>query len=80
MLADSSDGFSSIPDASENLQRAWAELTTIMRECNVTFFRSKQATLDLIRSGEHLAILDQFRPVLRGWLARFESIDGRSTL
>ena len=48
-----------VPDPMENLQRAWAELTTIMRMSNETIFRSKQITMDKIRNGEYIGHLNK---------------------
>lgn len=64
------------PDASEKVQRAWAELTALMSQSNAEIFASKQMTHDRIQTGTYLRFLESYWPRLREWLQRFESVDG----
>ena len=60
----------------ENVQRAWAEITALMRQSNAEMFESKAITRDKIQKGEYLKFLEAHGPRLADWKARFERIDG----
>jgi len=60
--------------AQEQIQRAWAELTAIMRRINADLFRTRELTMQSINSGDYMAIVKGFWDNLRQWLVRFESI------
>jgi hypothetical protein len=62
------------PEPSEKIQRAWAELTAIMRQTNAEMFQSKQQTRDRIQTGAYLGFLEAYGPRMKTWLERFESI------
>ena len=59
----------------ENLQRAWAEITALMRQSNAEMFESKSLTREKIQKGEYLQFLQAYWPRLREWLDKFESIN-----
>ena len=59
----------------DRIQRAWAELTALMRQSNTELFESKQRTFDSIKSGEYMKFLEKYVPKLRTWKERFEQTD-----
>lgn len=62
----------------ENIQRAWAEITALMRQSNAEMFESKAMTRDKIQNGEYLEFLESHGPKLADWKARFERMNGMS--
>ena len=57
----------------DRIQRAWAELTTLIRASNAEMFGSRERTLESTRNGEYLPFLERFWPRLRQWLEKFEN-------
>lgn len=53
----------------------WVDIASIMRVSNLRLFPSKSETMGLIRSGEYLELLAQFRPMLHSWWTRFEKLN-----
>ena len=52
----------------------WTEITRIMRVTNLRLFPSESQTMDLIRSGEYIGLLQQFQPILRSWWEKFQRL------
>ena len=61
--------------SADRTQRAWAELTALMRQSNTELFDSKQRTNDSIKSGEYMKFLERYVPKLNAWKQRFEQTD-----
>ena len=61
----------------ENVQRAWAEITTLMKKSNEDLFASPEATNKMIQTGQYFGLLNEYHSKIRGWLRLFEGIDGR---
>ena len=59
----------------ENVQRAWAEITALMRQSNAEMFESRSLTREKIQNGEYLQFLQAYWPKLREWLDKFETIN-----
>ena len=62
----------------DKIQRAWAELTTIIRQSNTEMFESKRRTRQAVDSGEHFQFMDKFKPKLQEWKDRLEQTDSKS--
>ena len=60
----------------DRIQRAWAELTNLMRETNVGMFESKRRTEDAVADGSYMKFLEKYTPRLRTFRERFESTGG----
>ena len=66
-------------DVLSSVQRAWAEITSLMRITNTDLFASKATTREMIHSRRYLEHLKEFGPALKNWLARFETLSGKSS-
>ena len=63
----------------DKIQRAWAELTTLIRESNTELFESNQRVEDSLLLGYYLEYVQRFNEKLRIWKSRFEQTEGLSS-
>ena len=59
----------------DKVQRAWAELTALIRLSNTELFESQQRTQQSIQSGAYIDYIEKFNPLLAIWKGRFEQTD-----
>lgn len=52
----------------------WVDLTMFMTNSAELLFPNKTATRELMRSGRYVALLENFRPLLRSWKTAFEAL------
>ena len=64
--------------AGDRIQRAWAELTNLMRETNVNMFDSNRRTEDAVADGSYFGFLEKYNPLLRTFRERFDSTGGKA--
>lgn len=63
----------------DNIQRAWAELTTLIRETNTLVFESKYKVRYCIQSGNYMDFIEKFAAKLENWKERFDQTKDRSS-
>ena len=59
----------------DKVQRAWAELTALIRLSNTELFESQQRMQQSIQSGAYLDFIEKFNPKLANWKERFEQTE-----
>ena len=62
-------------DPIDMIQQSYVEVTSIMKECNVRLFPSKEETGRLIQTGNYIPILQDIHPMLFTWRERFDRMD-----
>lgn len=63
-----------IADPIEPMQECWMGIADLMYKANEEIFLSKQYTHDLTSSGQYIAAIARFKPMLQKWKANFESV------
>ena len=59
-------------DLQDTVFQCWVDLTMLMKYCGEQCFPSRVGTRDLMRSGKYVSVLENLRPILRGWKEGFE--------
>ncbi|KAF8423473.1 hypothetical protein BGX38DRAFT_1048964, partial [Terfezia claveryi] len=59
-------------DLQDTVFQCWVDLTMLMKYCGEQCFPSRVGTRDLMRSGKYVTVLENLRPILRGWKEGFE--------
>lgn len=53
----------------------WVDLTMLMNSSSELLFPSRSITKQIMRSGQYVALLEHFQPLLRNWKNEFESLN-----
>lgn len=54
---------------------SWVELTMLMNKSSEVLFPSRAGTREIMRSGQYMALLNHFRPLLQQWLEGFMQLN-----
>ncbi|KAL8656152.1 MAG: hypothetical protein Q9210_000437 [Variospora velana] len=54
-------------DSVDLIQECWLEMTMIMKACNTSLFPSRDYAQAMIESGEYVALLEQFQPLMNSY-------------
>lgn len=63
--------------ATDKIQRAWAELTALMRSSNTEMFESKTRTHEAIQNGTYMDFLEEYGPRLKEWKSKFDKTESK---
>jgi hypothetical protein len=66
-----------LADPIELMQECWMGIAGLMYKANEEIFLSKQFTRDLTSSGQYIAAIAKFKPMLRDWKANFDRVRER---
>ena len=67
-------GVQSQDDISGNVQRAWAEIISLMRATNEEMFATPARIGEIVRSRSYFGMLQKYKPMLEEWLTRFQQL------
>ncbi|MCJ1310095.1 hypothetical protein MMC25_003756 [Agyrium rufum] len=67
----------STEEMEDSVQRAWAEITSLMRATNEEMFATKAYTQDLTRSKRYFEMLEKYTPKLQQFKTRLDSLRGK---
>ena len=73
-------GGQSPDDVQGNIQRAWAEITSLMRATNEEMFATPTHIEEIIRSGSYFGMLQKYKPRLEEWLTRFHKLQSTNSI
>ncbi|KAI4086450.1 MAG: hypothetical protein LQ344_007545 [Seirophora lacunosa] len=54
-------------DSVDLIQECWLDMTMIMKACNTSLFPSRDYALAMIESGDYVALLEQFQPLMASY-------------
>ena len=67
-------GGEALDDVPGNIQRAWAEITSLMRATNEEMFSTPARIAEIIRTRTYFELLTKYKPRLEAWLTRFHQL------
>lgn len=66
-------------DPVDLMQERWLHIAGIMYQANQRIFPSREFTRDLISSGQYVASIAEFNPLLKSWKEKFDRISSQLT-